>query len=94
MNIFDNFESKLTCGVVSNNQEFLYKVLGHTSNGTTYAGIRARTTGAPQNHWFGPGGDPRGGGIGTSEAIKSVWSHHREIVFDYLLPSNLTLTQS
>lgn len=35
------------------------QVLGNTVNGTTYAGIRARTTGAPQNHWFGPAGDPR-----------------------------------
>lgn len=57
-------------------------ILGRTVNGTTYAGLRARTTGAPQNHWFGPCGDPRGAGIGTAEAIKLVWSHHREIVTD------------
>jgi 1-pyrroline-5-carboxylate dehydrogenase len=31
--------------------------------------MRARTTGAPQNHWFGPCGDPRAAGIGTPEAI-------------------------
>ena len=31
--------------------------------------MRARTTGAPQNHWFGPSGDPRAAGIGTPEAI-------------------------
>lgn len=37
----------------------MMQVLGRTVNGTTYAGIRARTTGAPQNHWFGPAGDPR-----------------------------------
>ena len=42
-------------------------MLAHTVNGTTYAGIRGRTTGAPQNHWFGPSGDPRGAGIGTPE---------------------------
>lgn len=42
-------------------------MLAHTVNGTTYAGIRGRTTGAPQNHWFGPAGDPRGAGIGTPE---------------------------
>ena len=34
------------------------QVLGNTVNGTTYAGMRARTTGAPQNHWFGPAGPP------------------------------------
>jgi hypothetical protein len=28
------------------------EVLGRTINGTTYVGIRARTTGAPQNHWY------------------------------------------
>ncbi|KAK8964419.1 putative aldehyde dehydrogenase [Platanthera guangdongensis] len=58
------------------------EVLGRTVNGTTYAGIRARTTGAPQNHWFGPAGDPRGAGIGTPEAIKLVWSCHREVIYD------------
>ncbi|OAY77750.1 Delta-1-pyrroline-5-carboxylate dehydrogenase 12A1, mitochondrial [Ananas comosus] len=57
-------------------------VIGRSVNGTTYAGIRARTTGAPQNHWFGPAGDPRGAGIGTPEAIKLVWSCHREVIYD------------
>lgn len=59
------------------------QVLGNTVNGTTYCGERARTTGAPQNHWFGPAGDPRGAGIGTPEAIRLVWSCHREIVHDF-----------
>lgn len=36
-----------------------------------------RTTGAPQNHWFGPGADCRAAGIGTREAIRVVWSCHR-----------------
>ena len=89
IDICDNLEQKLTCGVVSNDVNFLNNVLGRTSNGTTYAGIRARTTGAPQNHWFGPGGDPRGGGIGSYESIQLVWSHHREIVYDYVIPNNL-----
>ncbi|KAK6920826.1 Aldehyde dehydrogenase domain [Dillenia turbinata] len=31
---------------------------------------------------FGPAGDPRGAGIGTPEAIKLVWSCHREIIYD------------
>jgi len=72
----------LTAAVVSNNLRFLNKVLGRTVNGTTYAGLRARTTGAPQNHWFGPAGDPRGAGIGTAYAIQLVWSCHREIIHD------------
>jgi hypothetical protein len=57
----------------------LQEVLAHTVNGTTYAGLRARTTGAPQNHWFGPAGDPRAAGIGTPEAIRLVWSCHRYV---------------
>jgi 1-pyrroline-5-carboxylate dehydrogenase len=78
----------LTAAVVSNDKEFQNKVLAHTVNGTTYAGIRARTTGAPQNHWFGPAGDTRGAGIGTPEAIKMVWSCHREIIHDGIVPKN------
>jgi len=92
------------------------QILASTVNGTTYCGIRARTTGAPQNHWcacahciialhwdtkealllllthshwsfphntrFGPCGDPRGAGIGTPEAIRLVWSGHREVIYD------------
>lgn len=80
----------LTAAVVSNDLKFQNKVLSNTVNGTTYAGIRARTTGAPQNHWFGPMGDPRGAGIGTPEAIKLVWSGHREIILDNLVPDNWT----
>lgn len=76
----------LTAAVVSNDAEFQNTVLAHTVNGTTYAGRRARTTGAPQNHWFGPAGDARGAGIGTPEAIKMVWSCHREIVMDSVVP--------
>jgi 1-pyrroline-5-carboxylate dehydrogenase len=78
----------LTAAVVSNDVDFFTKVLAHTVNGTTYVGRRARTTGAPQNHWFGPAGDPRGAGIGTPEAIQLVWSCHREIINDNLVPSN------
>lgn len=59
----------LTAAVVSSDPVFKEKVLAQTVNGTTYEGIKARTTGAPQNHWFGPCGDPRGAGIGTPEAI-------------------------
>jgi len=84
----------LTAAVVSNNQQFLAKVLGNTINGTTYAGIRARTTGAPQNHWFGPAGDPRGAGIGSPEAIKMVWSCHREIIHDTTVPKDWVMPQA
>lgn len=80
----------LTAAVVSNDVAFLHNILANTVNGTTYAGRRARTTGAPQNHWFGPAGDPRGAGIGTPEAIQLVWSCHREIIHDQLVPLDWT----
>ena len=72
----------LSAGVVTNDVGFRHRILSATVNGVTYAGVRARTSGAPQNHWFGPCGDPRGAGIGTAGAIKMVWSSHREIVDD------------
>lgn len=75
-------EHHLTCGIVSNDAQFTNHILANSVNGVTYAGIRARTTGAPQNHWFGPAGDPRGCGIGTKEAIRMTWTSHREIVRD------------
>ena len=37
----------LTAAIVSNDPIFTNKILESTINGTTYAGIRARTTGAP-----------------------------------------------
>jgi len=80
----------LTAAVVSNDVKFRHKILSNTVNGTTYSGSRARTTGAPQNHWFGPAGDTRGAGIGTPEAIKMVWSTHREIITDELIPDDWT----
>lgn len=82
LEILERLNQHLTAAVVSKDTQFLQKVLGRTVNGTTYAGIRARTTGAPQNHWFGPAGDPRSGGIGTIGAIKAMWSCHREIISD------------
>ena len=83
LKLLNTMENHLTAGVVSNDQEFLTEVLGNTVNGTTYAGIRAKTTAAPQQHWFGPSGDPRSAGIHTPEAIKLCWSSHREIIYDY-----------
>ena len=82
LDVLERMSHHLTAAVVSKDVNFLNTVLGATVNGTTYCGIRARTTGAPQNHWFGPGGDPRGAGIGTTEAIQITWSHHREIIAD------------
>lgn len=79
----NSLDHHLTAAIVSNNPKFVNYVSGRTINGTTYTGLRARTTGAPQNHFFGPGGDPRGAGIGTKEAIQNVWSYHREIISDY-----------
>ena len=78
----ESITHNLTAAVVSNDLHFQQKILGNTVNGTTYVGMRARTTGAPQNHWFGPAGDPRAAGIGTTEAIVNTWSGHREIIKD------------
>ncbi|MFA5831278.1 MAG: aldehyde dehydrogenase family protein [Candidatus Paceibacterota bacterium] len=78
----ERMENHLTAAVVSDDPVFINRVLGATVNGTTYAGIRARTTGAPQNHWFGPCGDPRGAGIGTPQAIINTWSSPRCIIRD------------
>ncbi|EQC34516.1 aldehyde dehydrogenase [Saprolegnia diclina VS20] len=83
LNMLERMEAHLTASVVSNDIGFQQHILANTVNGTTYNGIRARTTGAPQNHWFGPAGDPRAGAIGTPEAIKLVWSCHREIINDF-----------
>lgn len=82
LEILQRMSQHLTAAVVSSDVAFQNRVLGATLNGTTYCGMRARTTGAPQNHWFGPCGDPRAAGIGTPEAIVSTWSGHREIIMD------------
>ncbi|MFQ5609611.1 MAG: aldehyde dehydrogenase family protein [Woeseiaceae bacterium] len=82
LELFERMSHHLTAAVVSADPGFQQDVLGATVNGTTYCGMRARTTGAPQNHWFGPSGDPRAAGIGTPEAIITTWSGHREIIFD------------
>ncbi len=89
LELLERMSHHLTAAVVSADPVFLNKVLGETVNGTTYSGMRARTTGAPQNHWFGHAGDPRGAGIGTPEAIHLTWSCHREIITDQAaLPDN------
>ena len=82
LTICNSMTHHLTAGVVDNDPDFLNNVLGQTVNGTTYAGIRARTTGAPQWHFFGPCGHPAAAGIGTIEAIRNVWSLNRTIIKD------------
>ncbi|XP_024969796.1 delta-1-pyrroline-5-carboxylate dehydrogenase 12A1, mitochondrial-like [Cynara cardunculus var. scolymus] len=81
--VLEKMHAHLTAAVVSNDPLFIQEIVGKSVNGTSYVGLRARTTGAPQNHWFGPAGDPRGAGIGTPEAIKLVWSCHREVIYDF-----------
>lgn len=85
LELLESMHAHLTAAVVSSDPAFLNHVLSHTVNGTTYAGLRARTTGAPQNHWFGPAGDPRAAGIGSPGAIVQTWSCHREIIHDGVL---------
>lgn len=75
--LLEGMEHHLTAAVVSRDPQFQTLVLANSVNGTTYAGLRARTTGAPQNHWFGPAGDPLAAGIGSPEAILSTWTCHR-----------------
>jgi 1-pyrroline-5-carboxylate dehydrogenase len=82
LQVMERISHHLTAAVVSADPVFQARVLAATVNGTTYCGMRARTTAAPQNHWFGPCGDPRAAGIGTPEAIISTWSGHREIIMD------------
>jgi len=83
LEVIDRMPNHLTAGIVSNDIQFVQHCLSNTINGTQYAGIRAKTTAAPQQHWFGPSGDPRSAGIHTAEAIKLVWSSHREIIYDW-----------
>jgi 1-pyrroline-5-carboxylate dehydrogenase len=80
--VLERITQNLTAAIVSNDTFFQQNILANTVNGTTYTGMKARTTGAPQNHWFGPSGDPRSAGIGTPEPIINTWSAHREIIKD------------
>jgi len=87
IDVLNRMQNHLTAGIVSNDPQFLNHVLANTISGTIYAGLLARTTAAPQQHWFGPSGDVRAGGIHTKEAIQLCWSGHREIIYD-VGPSN------
>lgn len=53
----ERMEAHLTAAVVSNDIRFVQHVLGSTVNGTTYAGIRGRTTGGCRKG-AGEGGTP------------------------------------
>lgn len=77
----NRMKNHLTAGIVSNNPDFYNYILGRTTNGTTYVGTRARTTGAPEWHHFGPT-SPNSAAIGTRKAIIDVWSQQRGVIFD------------
>lgn len=52
LEVIDRMPNHLTAGIVSNDVQFVHHCLANTINGTQYAGIRAKTTAAPQQHWF------------------------------------------
>ncbi|MBI5005129.1 MAG: aldehyde dehydrogenase family protein [Candidatus Lloydbacteria bacterium] len=94
LNIIKKIKHKLTAAIVSDNIPFINQVVGASANGTTYAGYRARTTGAPEWHGFHPAG-VLAANIGTIEAIREVWSYGRTIVFDNgSLPNRWELVQT
>lgn len=80
INYLNGHENHLTAGIVSNDVLFINRILRNTVNGVTYVGKKAKTTGAPQNYWFGPSNDPRASGIATMESVLGLWTCHREIV--------------
>ena len=51
----ERMTNHLTAAIVSNDVNFVQNVLGNSVNGTTYCGIRARTTGVD---CWGHGGSP------------------------------------
>jgi 1-pyrroline-5-carboxylate dehydrogenase len=82
MGLLERIDLHLTAGVVSQDIDFINDVIRKTVNGVTYV-AKGRTTGAPQNHFFGPGNDPRSSGVGTNEAIINTWTYPREVVYDF-----------
>lgn len=79
LNTCNRIKNHLTAAVVDSDTNFINYVLARTTNGTTYAGMLASTTGAPEWHHFGPCGHPSGANIGTPNAIRQVWSQERAI---------------
>jgi 1-pyrroline-5-carboxylate dehydrogenase len=82
INLLEKIDLHLAAGVVSQDIDFINNILRQTVNGITYV-AKGRTTGAPQNHFFGPGNDPRSSGVGTNEAVLNTWTYPREVVYDY-----------
>lgn len=85
--VLESITLHLTAAIVSNIPEFNNKVIGHSVNGYTYIGQKARTTGSAAYNHYGPSGDPRAAGLGSPNAIRYTWSCHREIVTDELMPA-------
>jgi 1-pyrroline-5-carboxylate dehydrogenase len=77
LRLVNSFSRHLTAAVVDRDQRWLSYVLANTKPGTTYYGINAGTTGAPEWHHFGPTGHPANAGIGTREDIIQTWSQPR-----------------
>jgi len=47
LDVLESIPAHLTAACVSNDPVFTERILGETVNGTTYHGLKARTTGAP-----------------------------------------------
>lgn len=75
--IFNRMSNHLTAGIVDQDIDFLNYVSARTVNGTTYVGINAVTTGAPEWLHFGPAAHPAGAVIGTPEGIIATWTAER-----------------
>lgn len=82
LDFLSRIDALLTAAIVSHDSLFINRVIADTCNGTTFCGLRSRTTGGPPNHWFGPAGSPLSAGIASPEAVRSTWTCHREIVYD------------
>jgi 1-pyrroline-5-carboxylate dehydrogenase len=79
----ERMKNHLTGAVVSNDPHFYIPVVSRLPNGVVYVGYLARTTGAPQNHFFGPGGEPCGAGIGDRQSIIDTWSWRGAVIYDF-----------
>ena len=82
LGILNKIKLHLTAAVISNDLQFVQKILGETVNGVTFIGTMGRTTGAPPNMYFGCGNDPRACGASSPEGVLYTWTCHREIVMD------------
>lgn len=80
LDICERMENHLTAAVVSRDQEFIDTILGSAVNGTLYVGPRAKCTGAPEWHPFGPSNDPRAANLGPRESIIRTWSTWQTVI--------------